>query len=253
MSETTRLAALLVDAHRHRRRIASGDAQAPAGIDDVYRVQDEVVAALAPGERVTAWKVSPPRGGADPAASPIPPGRCHMSPALLDAAGFHMLGIEVEIAFRFGRDLPPRPAPYADEDVLGAVDAALVVVELCDSRFADGQDAPPLLRLADFQSNGALIVGTGMPVWRTIDFASQTAQLWVNDRLRVEARGAHPMGDPSRLLPWMATHIAARCGGLRRGDVVTTGTWTGMHFAAPGDVVEARFPGLGEARLALAG
>jgi 2-keto-4-pentenoate hydratase len=33
--------------------------------------------------------------------------------------------------------------------------------------------------------------------------------------------------------------------------VVTTGTWTGMHFVAPGDVVEARFLGLGESRLEL--
>jgi 2-keto-4-pentenoate hydratase len=252
MSDADRLAVLLVDAHRHRNRLASGEAPAPAGIDDAYRVQDEVVAALSPGERVTAWKVSPPRGGADPAASPIPPGRCHPSPARLAAAGFHMLGIEVEIAFRLGRGLPPRAASYADQDVLGAVDAALVVIELCDSRFSDWQDAPPLLRLADFQSNGALIVGAAVPAWRSIDFAALAAQLWVNDRLRVESRGAHPVGDPSRLLPWLATHVAARSDGLRRGDIVTTGSWTGMHFVAPGDVVEARFPGFGEARLALA-
>jgi 2-keto-4-pentenoate hydratase len=54
------------------------------------------------------------------------------------------------------------------------------------------------------------------------------------------------------LLPWLAAHAARRCGGLRRGDVVTTGTWTGMHFAAAGDAIEARFPGLGQARLTLA-
>jgi 2-keto-4-pentenoate hydratase len=192
------------------------------------------------------------RPGAEPVASPVPPVRCHRSPVHLNAADFHLLGIEVEIAFRIGRDLPSRAAPYADEEVFGAVDAALVAIELCDSRLADGLEAPPLVRLADFQSNGALIVGSAAPAWRRIDLAAQAAQLWINDRLLAEARGTHPLGDPSQLLPWMVAHAAGRCGGLLRGDIVTTGSWTGMHFAAPGDVVAARFPGLGEARLTLA-
>ena len=40
-----------------------------------------------------------------------------------------------------------------------------------------------------------------------------------------------------------------RYGGLRAGDVITTGAWTGMHFVDPGAEIVARFPGIGEARV----
>ncbi len=61
----------------------------------------------------------------------------------------------------------------------------------------------------------------------------------------------HPYGNPIRLLPWLAAHCMARCGGLHAGDIITTGTWTGMNFVAPGAEVITRFPGIGEARVTL--
>jgi 2-keto-4-pentenoate hydratase len=251
-SSTVRIAAAFVEAHRRCRRFSSRSEPELTNFADVYRVQDEVLATLSDGGRASAWKVSPPRAGAEPTAAPIPPARVHASPARLLASDFHMLGVEVEIALRFGRDLPPRAGVYADEEVFDAVEAAVVVIELCDTRLADWAEASLLWRLADFQSNGALVVGSGVADWRRIDFGALLALLRINGALIAEARGSHPAVDPSRLLPWIAGHVAQRCGPLRAGDVVTTGTWTGMHFAAAGDVVEAEFPGVGEARLTFA-
>ena len=45
---------------------------------------------------------------------------------------------------------------------------------------------------------------------------------------------------------WCAT-AAERGLGLHAGDVITTGAWTGLEIAKPGDEVTARFPGIGEA------
>ncbi len=47
-------------------------------------------------------------------------------------------------------------------------------------------------------------------------------------------RGSHPTVDPSRLLPAIVAHCTEHSDGLRAGDVVTTGSWTGMTQAAPG-------------------
>jgi 2-keto-4-pentenoate hydratase len=44
-------------------------------------------------------------------------------------------------------------------------------------------------------------------------------------------------------------HAARRGQGLHAGDVITTGAWTGLEIARPGDEVIAKFPGIGEARL----
>jgi 2-keto-4-pentenoate hydratase/2-oxohepta-3-ene-1,7-dioic acid hydratase in catechol pathway len=40
---------------------------------------------------------------------------------------------------------------------------------------------------------------------------------------------------------------------LAAGDIVTTGTWTGLTSIAAGDEALARFEGIGESRLRLPG
>jgi len=247
-----RAAALLIEAHRTGQGFVSSAIEAPASADETYRVQNAVLHALAPGERVDAWKVSPPNPAYGITASPIPPQCLHAGMASLPAAPSGLLGVEVEIAFRFGRDLAERDAPYGDDEVYEALDAAVVAIELCATRLADWKDAAPLWRLADFQSNAALVVGSGVEAWRDIDFPGQTVQLWINGALRTEAQGSHPARDPSTLVPWLARHAIARRGALARGDVVTTGSWTGLTAVAAGDRVEARFPGVGQAVLNLA-
>jgi 2-keto-4-pentenoate hydratase len=47
-------------------------------------------------------------------------------------------------------------------------------------------------------------------------------------------------------------HAAQRGHGLRAGDVVTTGAWTGLVEAKAGDTVTAKFPGIGEATVRIA-
>ncbi len=247
-----RIAALLLQAH------AGGGLVAPArepelyDLAEAYRAQDIVVRALGRGERVHAWKVIPPQPGEEPRAAPIPPGKVFDSPARVLARGLHMIGIEGEIAFRLARDLPARGTPYADDEVAAAVREALVTIEICDTRLAGWKDAPALWKLADLQSNAALVTGNGRPDWRAIDFASQRAELWIDDALRVAAQGSHATVNPFRIVPWIANHCAARCGGLRAGDVVTAGSWTGITFVQPGAEVQVRFPGIGEASATIA-
>ena len=230
-----RLAALLLQARASGSLVDTAAEAAPADLDQVYRVQDIVLDALSAGTRPNAWKAIPPRPGAQPAASPVPPACIVASPATL-AVGRGVLGVEAEIAFRLGADLSPVEA--------------LVLIELAETRLASWDTAPGLWKLADFQSNGALVVGSGTRAWRDIDFGAQTVELQINGKLEKRATGAHPSGDPLPLLPWLVQHAAGR-GGLRPGDIVTTGSWIGIVPVKPGDEMVARFPGIGEARLRL--
>jgi 2-keto-4-pentenoate hydratase len=244
-----RIAALLLDAHANGRRIAPDDTVFT--LEDAYRIQELVARELGGGERVRAWKVIPPEPGAEPRAAPIPPGRVHETPARIPAAGLHGIGIEGEIAFRFGRDLPPRSTPYADEEVASAVEEALVTIEVCDTRLAG--EAPALWKLADLQSNAALVAGTGARGWRSIDFAKQRVEQWIDGALQVERTGSHATLDPFRIVPWIARHCGRRAGGFRAGDLVTCGSWTGITFVKPGARIRVRFPGIGEAQAEIIG
>jgi 2-keto-4-pentenoate hydratase len=94
------------------------------------------------------------------------------------------------------------------------------------------------------------VLGSGTRAWRNVDFAAQAVELRIGGRT-LEARGSHPWGNPLRLLPWATAHCAQRGSPLRGGDILTTGSWTGMEFAQPGDEIVARFPGVGEAAVRL--
>jgi 2-keto-4-pentenoate hydratase len=247
-----RAARALIDAHRSGGQVCADVALAPRTAEDAYRIQDRVFAEIHAGARVHAWKAGSAHPDTEPTAAPIAGSLLHKSPASLPARGFRIIGVEAEIAFRLARDLPPRAQAYSEPELADAVAEALVAIEVCDSRLADWRSVEPLWKLADFQMNAALVLGTRVPDWRNVDFIAQPVELWVDGACRVSARGSHPFGNPFRLLPWAATHVARRSGGLRAGDVVTTGSWTGMELVSPGAEVTARFPGIGEACVRLA-
>ncbi len=239
-----RIAELLFKAHEDGAQFRSSEHPAPKDADEAYRAQDLVCARLGKGTRPAAWKVGGSSDEVEPTIAPILSRRMLISPARAAAPDFHVIGIEAEIAFRFVRDLL---LPCAEEDIVRAIGDAVVAIELCDSRLADWTSAAPLWKLADNQMNWGLVVGTGTTRWREIDFKSQRAELSVGAAKRVDLIGAHPYGNPFRLMPWTLKHLLGRVGGVCAGDIVTTGSWGGMHFAVPGDEVVARFPGIGEA------
>lgn len=232
-NSAARWAALLLEARAGGPLVDAAREAGPADLDEMYRVQDLVLLAMTNGERTTTWKAIPPRPGTEASASPVPARCVFASPATL-GAGRGLFGVEAEVAFRLGADLEPTEA--------------LAVIELCETRLAGWDKASALWKLADFQSNGALIIGTGTREWPQIDFSVQAVELTIDGRQAKRAVGTHPVKNPAKLLPWMLPHCAGR-GGLRPGDIIATGSWVGIVKVEPGDEVAARFPGIGEARL----
>jgi 2-keto-4-pentenoate hydratase len=55
-----------------------------------------------------------------------------------------------------------------------------------------------------------------------------------------------------RLLPYLANEGAVRTGGLKAGQWITTGSWTGNTPAAPASHVDAAFEHIGTAALRFA-
>ena len=241
-------AAALLQARRQHGQITASALDGPQNAEQAYAIQERVRAALERG-RATAWKVGTSAAGIEPSAAPIFGFTVLASPACVAAGSFHMLAAEVEIAFRVGHDLPPG---YPENLLQQAIDSVIVAIELCDTRLQDFRNASAWWKLADNQSNYGLVLGSGRSDWAALDFSSQVAEFHVNGRLKNSAVGAHPLGTPFRLMPWIAAHAEKRSGGLRVGDIITTGAWTGMENVEPGDEVLARFPGIGEARVSFA-
>jgi 2-keto-4-pentenoate hydratase len=241
-----RLTELLIRARREHGQFAMAEVGGDlASADEAYRVQDEVAAVLGwfAGARASAWKVGAAALGETPVAAPLPPKGIVASPARFPRDSFHSIRIEAEIAFRFGND-----AGQGD-DWKRWVDALVVTIEVVDTRIADVERATALVKLADAQQHGALIVGSAIPR-RALDWASLRAIVRCNGKVVADVRGGHPLGDPSVLLPWFVRHVAARGKDLRAGDLATAGTWAGAIPAQPGDAIDVEFEGVGRAAAA---
>jgi 2-keto-4-pentenoate hydratase len=126
------------------------------------------------------------------------------------------------------------------------------VIEILDTRFVALGTADPLSHRADHQSSGALAVGPALEEWRAIDPLRQPVRLSLNGALRHEGISGNSAGDNIRLLVWMANHGARSLGGLRAGQIVTTGSCSGTDFVEPGTRVRAEFPGIGSIQIEIA-
>ncbi len=213
-----------------------------------YAVQESVARALG---RIAGWKVGAATPETEPSCAPLLAATVAPSPARFAAARFPLGGIEGELAFRFARDLPTRAEPYGEEEVWQAVATLHPAIELVQSRFADFRAQDMRALLADNLSNGAFCYGEAAADWRRVDFLAQPASLALDGVEVARAVGGNAAGHPRRLLAWLANHLARRGGGLAAGDIVTTGTHTGLVFAGAGVTARVRFPGIGEAALTL--
>jgi hypothetical protein len=251
--------ALLAARQRHLPVAATAaHAAAVPDLDAACAVQQATGAALgawAPDEMPRHWKSG---GGSRSVAlthAPLLPlGVRHSAASLaapLDDLHFFNPGLEGEIALRLARDVSPSLASeLTHEGATSLIDAMAVSIEVVDCRWLDDGQLPPLLRLADFLSHGALALGEWRP-WREVDWAQQACVLQVDDAAPWVRRGSHPLGQPAWLLPIWLRHLTRHGATVPAGSIVTTGSWTGLTPVRPGSTVRVSFEGIGQAALRL--
>lgn len=230
----------LLEARRSGTQIAP-----PFALPDreaVYAIQDGVAAATGP---VAGWKVGARTPTAAPNPAPLLAGALVGSPAAFDGKAMHMIGVEVEISFHIVRDIAARGEPVAREEALAAVGDAFVGMEVVDTRLADFQQADPEWLLADNQMNQALVIGDGISAWRALDWPALQVRLLIDGKVEVDQAGGLGAVDPVRPLAWMIDHAVRRRGGIRKGQAITTGSWTGLRYYPPGTRARGEFVGLG--------
>ena len=208
----------------------------------VYAVQDGVAKATGP---VAGWKVGARTPTAEPNPAPLLAGALVKSPAKFDGKAMHMIGVEVEISFHIVRDIAARTTPVGRDEALAAVGDAFVGMEVVDTRLADFKSADPEWLLADNQMNHALVVGDSIKDWKSLDWANLQVRQTIDGKIEVDQKGGLGAVDPVRPLAWMIDHAVRHRGGLRAGQAITTGSWTGLRYYPPGTRARGEFIGLG--------
>lgn len=197
------------------------------------------------------WKSGGPSRDAVMTHAALPPEGVWTSPAMASDWPFRLRGIEAEIALRLGQEVTAARAQVLDlAQACALVDAMCVSIEIVDSRWQEGLDAPALAKLADLQSHGALVLGDWQP-FEARDWSAQVCRVQIGAQALIERCGSHSMGDPAYVLLAWLRHATRHGESVPVGTVVTTGTWVGILDADAGDLVRAEFPGIGATSIQL--
>lgn len=166
--------------------------------------------------------------------------------ATIPLAGNLMRVVELELAFRMARDLPPRDRPYAVDEVMAAVATLHPALEIPDSRYENFVAAGEAQIIADNACAHLFILGPAvLGDWRAINLAAYTVSATVQGK-RHDGRGANVLGDPRVALAWLANELRGLGVALAAGECVTTGTCVVPIAVVPGDQVHADFGAFGK-------
>ncbi len=238
----------LVSARVQREPIAGISADCkPVTAADGYQVQAAVIAVL--GEPIGGWKsgatlaaVQQRFGLSEPFLGPILASTVLQSPAAAPSEMFDLrapgadgkrgVSVEVEFAFRLGRDVAPRAGGYSETEVLDAVEAMVPAIEIITPRYEAVPSGSPGEALADCGLNGGIILGTPVADWREIDYPAHKTSLVVDGKTEIEGTGALVLGHPFKSLVWLVNNVGRLGHALTKGQVLTTGSMTGI-FAVP--------------------
>jgi 2-keto-4-pentenoate hydratase len=252
----TKLAEALWAARISGDVIAIAPALQPASAAAAYDVQ----AAMVRGAGLTqvGWKIGATTaatqallGVDEPLAGPLFAPHCHADGAEVTLVAAHRPGLESEFLLGLATDLPPRERRYQASEVAAAVQFVAPAFEIIGCRFEGGLAGQGLLAIADGGANTAIVRGEPVRDWRRFDLSGHAVRLRVNGaQVAAGSSGDLVFGDPIGAVAWLAGHPVLAGRGLKRGDIVMTGTCTGLTPIKAGDAALADFGELGQVRAA---
>jgi 2-keto-4-pentenoate hydratase len=245
-----------LQAHRARERYRPLDAAVrSAPLDDAYRIQDAVHRLMAGAGRgdIVGWKIAltskamqQMTGVDQPAAGALFSTVVHASPAKIDVASYHHLGIEFEVAVRLADDLPGGAGPWTRASVAERVAACMPAFELVEDGDADYKTLDAFTLIAQNTWNGGVVLGPPVSDWRGADLEDAVTRCWINGEPGGQGKTGDAMGHPFEAVAWVANLLNRRGRRIERGMIVMTGSSILTKFPAPGDRVRFAIDGLGE-------
>ena len=238
------LTALLAEARRSGRQIEHLPAHLiPEDAEAGYVIADAVAAEL--GWETLGWKIAGTTAAMRARLKVNEPiyGRTYRrhvmaSPARLAHGNLLDPLVECEFLVTLGADLPLRDQPFSMADIRAAVASVHAGIEVAECRFPMSALPPLPAILADGSASGRYVFGDVLP---NEDLARIQVMLEVDGVALRQGSGADVMGDPLAPILWLTEAQRRRGEGLAAGQVISTGSCTGMLPIRAGQRVRARF------------
>jgi len=251
------LAERLWDARVRGTCLSMQTVDVPADKAAAYEIQDAV--SQVADEKIIGFKIGATSQAAlaalglpEPFYGPLFDRFSHRSGEDVALPSKHQALIETEIAVGLGRDLPPRDSDYTQQDIEAAAAWVAPAFELVATRFDVELAGNGKLLIADSGVNADFVMGDRVSDWSQFDLAEHPVTQTINERESASGHsGMSIFGNPFGAVAWLANHKNFRDRGLKAGDVITTGTCTGMTPLRASDHAYADLGRLGQLSMRL--
>jgi 2-keto-4-pentenoate hydratase len=167
----------------------------------------------------------------------------HQTGATVRRSDFGRLGLEFEIAVRITSDVPATGAPFTAATIAPHIDGVCAAVEIVDDRSADYAKLDVLSLVADNSWNAGIVLSEFATKWSDLERVLGRA---TKDRVAIgEGHGRDILGHPFNSVAWLNAQLASRGGGLRKGQIVMTGSVMKTVFPTEPADFRFEFAGLG--------
>lgn len=163
------------------------------------------------------------------------------SPARIALPTKHLRIVEAEVIFELGSDLPAGYAPYSEQRVMASVSRVFAGIELCNTRFDENIEPSLPCLVADNSNADVIVVGDPLPEQDLASLPDISVTLQRRGHPDIRGSTQNVLGNPLRALTWLANWLARRGEALKRGQLVSSGSCTGMTELSPEDCVVATF------------
>jgi 2-keto-4-pentenoate hydratase len=163
------------------------------------------------------------------------------SPARIELPESHLRIVEAEVICELGSDLPAGHAPYSEQRVMASLSRAFAGLELCNTRFEESWDPSLACVVADNSNADLIVVGEPLSGEDVASLADLSVTLERHGQPAIHGSTRNVLGNPLRAVTWLANWLARRGEGLKRGQLVSSGSCTGMTRVAVEDSVIATF------------
>jgi 2-keto-4-pentenoate hydratase len=239
-SERQFIADELILAHLTGKGVVSSSLPVPLSPASAMQVQALVQERLA--RPLGGWKVA-----IGPQQLPVAAPLLDLYPDSSEISLFPNCTIEVELAVYLRKDLPRcETRAYERSDILDAIENVVLGIEVIGGRFDGAANVPFLSFLADNLGNRAYVVGESVPLSALSEVNGLDCSVTLDRQPLYEAPASHPAGDPLWPLLAYANAQSDHLGGLKAGQVVTTGSLCGVLPVCAAGLLEARISQVGQ-------
>lgn len=165
--------------------------------------------------------------------------------AVLDRAAYRRLGVECEIAVRFGRAIPQTAQTLTRESVASYVDSLHAGIELVDERYRDFREFGAQSLITDNFFGAGCVLGPPVRDWWKLDLSGLAGRMAINGEEAGRGHSGMILGHPFEALAWLANSRTSRGLGIAEDAIVFLGSIVETRWLNAGDTVAIEVDSLG--------